>query len=111
MLMLLGLAMSAGGSVRPAWQYQWRTWLPDKWRRLASCETHLRWDWHSRGRYDYVSAFGIEAGNYAADARYAGEPQWSDDPGRRPTPWEQYRTALAHYRLHYGFDGWGCKGA
>lgn len=90
-----------------AWQYRWQVWLPDKWRRVANCETHLDWAHDSRGRNHYVSAFGIEAGEYVKDAHFAGTPQW----WRRPTPWQQFRTALAHYALNFGFSGWGCRGA
>lgn len=87
-------------------QYAWWEWLPDKWRRVATCETRLNWR-HDSGTY--VSAFGIYRPAYADDAAHAGLPAW-DDPGER-TPREQYETALSHYRLHGGFSGWGCRGA
>jgi hypothetical protein len=94
---------------RREWEWSWRLWLPDKWARLGACETGYgrrpgNWRWDSG---THVSAFGITRANYAADARAAHMPQWD----RHPSPWQQYRTALAHYRLHGGFSGWGCRSA
>jgi hypothetical protein len=90
------------------YHYAWREWLPARWKRLIQCETFSNFRWDS-GRY--VSAFGIYRAAYADDARHVGLLSW-DETLRRlhryPTPREQYRTALSHYRLHGGFDGWGC---
>ena len=116
---LLGTATAAVGARQPPWQYRWWVWLPDKWQRLGACETgegKRPGNWHHENS-GYVSAFGIQrthswpapSGTYDADADAAGMPHWSDHPF--PTPWQQYRTALAHYRLHGGFSGWGCRNA
>ena len=98
------------------YHYAWREWLPDKWQRIGACETGYgkrpgNWHWDS-GRY--VSAFGIYRPAYADDAHHAGLLSWDETLRklhRYPTPREQYRTALSHYRLHGGFSGWGCRGA
>lgn len=91
---------------KQTWQVKWWVWLPDKWRRVARCETHLDFRFHNR---DYVSAFGISRRAYDEDARVMGAPRWDDE--HIPTPWHQFRAALGHYRLHSGFSGWGCRGA
>lgn len=112
-LTLLFLALAAEGHARgpareqAAWQFRYRVWLPANWRSVAQCETGLNWHHHNSS---YVSAFGIQRGHlggqYDDDARRAGMPPWND--ARPPTPWQQYRTALSHYR-RFG-DGWGCAG-
>lgn len=89
-----------------SYHFDWQAWLPPKWYRVARCETHVNWH-HDSGTY--VSAFGIYRPAYADDARRAGVPGW-DEPGQR-TPREQFEAALAHYRAHGGFSGWGCRGA
>lgn len=95
-------------------QWNWQQWLPRNWQLLGACETgygQVPGNWaHSNS--SYVSAFGIQRGNrggqYDDDARKAGMPPWSDNPRKRPTPWQQYQTALSHYRS-FG-DGWECPG-
>lgn len=108
-LLLPALALAQHG---PSWQYKWWVWLPSNWQALGACETGYgkrpgNWK-HANSRY--VSAFGIQRGSFAGaydhDAKMAGMPPWND--AHPPTPWQQYRTALMHYRL-YG-DGWGCSG-
>lgn len=90
-------------------QWNWQAWLPANWAAVARCETGINWA-HSNSAY--VSAFGIQrgglGGQYDDDARKVGMPPWSDDPRRRPTPWQQWQTALSHYRS-FG-DGWECPG-
>ncbi len=96
-----------------AYQFNWREWLPDNWRRLGACETGYgrepgSWSWDS-GRY--VSAFGIYRAGYADDAHRIGQLSWDETIQklkRLPTPREQYLAALSHLRT-YG-DGWGCPG-
>lgn len=91
------------------YNFDWQKWLPWNWRRLGSCETGYGGDPNFEHSVPgFVSAFGITRTNYATDARWAGGPQWSDDPAKRPTPRQQYEAALAHYE-HHG-DGWGCPG-
>lgn len=90
--------------------WDWRSWLPDKWARIGACETGYgkrpgNWHWDS-GRY--VSAFGIYRAAYAQYAHEIGLPGW-DEPGVR-TPREQYRVAMRIYH-HYGLSGWGCRNA
>lgn len=112
-LLVIFLFVPLAQAAQP-WQYRWQVWLPAKWQRVGVCETGLNWSHHNSG---YVSAFGIQrthwwpapSGTYDADARSAGMPRWND--ARPPSPWQQYRTALAHYRLHGGFSGWGCRNA
>lgn len=88
-------------------QHNWQAWLPGNWVAVARCETGINW---SHANSSYVSAFGIQRGNrggqYDDDARKVGMPPWND--ARPPTPWQQYQTALSHYRS-FG-DGWGCPG-
>jgi hypothetical protein len=95
-----------------AWReyhYDWWKWLPANWYRVGSCETGYGGAPNfAHSVPGFVSAFGITRTNYATDARWAGGPQWSDDPEKRPTPRQQYQAALAHYQ-HHG-DGWGCPG-
>jgi hypothetical protein len=88
------------------WQYRYQVWLPAKWYRIARCETGVNWH-HSNSQY--ISAFGISRQAYDEDARAMNAPPWND--ARHPTPWNQYRAALGHYKLHGGFAGWGCRGA
>lgn len=91
------------------YHFDWQRWLPWNWRHLGSCETGYGGDPNfAHSVTGFVSAFGITRTNYAIDARWAGGPQWSDDPAKRPTPRQQYQAALAHY-AHHG-DGWGCPG-
>lgn len=116
-LTILLLAATTGTAARiPAhkqqWQHRWQVWLPANWQQLGACETGYGkrpGNWR-HANSSYVSAFGIQRGSfpggYDHDARMAGMPPWNDR--RPPTPWQQYRTALMHYRL-YG-DGWGCPG-
>lgn len=90
-----------------AYHYDWRSWLPDNWYRVGSCETGYGGDpnWHhSNSRF--VSAFGISRSIYGRDAAVYGVPPWNDS--RPPTPREQYLAALGHYKL-FG-DGWTCPG-
>lgn len=121
--LLLALATTATSARVPAWkqawQYKWEVWLPDKWARIGACETGYgkrpgNWAWDSG---TYVSAFGIYRQGYRSDARAARMPDWPTRgrdgryTSRIPTPWQQFMTALAHYRLHGGFSGWGCRNA
>lgn len=102
-------------AARAQWERSWWLWLPAKWQRVGACETGggVRpgdWNHHNTG---YVSAFGIQRGggrgHYDHDASDAGMPPWDDqDP---PSPWQQFQTALQHYREFGGFSGWGCRGA
>jgi len=97
-------------------QWNWQAWLPPKWYRVGSCETGYGGDpnwFHANS--SYVSAFGIQRGNfngaYDDDARRVGMPPWSDDARKRPTPWQQYLTAVSHHDRFGGFSGWGCRNA
>jgi hypothetical protein len=88
-----------------AYNYDWRSWLPDNWRRLGTCETGYGGDpnfEHSNSRF--TSAFGISWAEYNADAAYMGAPPWHV----RHTPRDQYMAALGHYK-RFG-DGWTCPG-
>ena len=86
-------------------QYAWRDWLPDKYRRVAQCETGIDWRWDSG---TYVSAFGIFRPAYDEFSRRAGLLAWGS-PGNR-TPRDQFTVARAiHDR--YGWGAWGCGGA
>ena len=98
---------------RRAYEWNWQRWLPHNWYSLGSCESGYggppNW-FHSNG--SYVSAFGIQRGAfngaYDSDAHKVGMPGWDEVPGGRPSPWQQYKTALSHY--HSFGDGWGCPG-
>jgi hypothetical protein len=113
---VLTLAVSAQAARHPehwvkgrgnqGWQWKWEVWLPDKWQRIARCETGLNFD-HANG--SYVSAFGIWRPIYNADARAMHSKPWNDRV--HPSPWHQYRAALGHYKMHGGYSGWGCRAA
>jgi len=96
-----------------AYQYDWASWLPDKWQRIGACETgygRRPGNWrHSNSAYE--GAFGF--------ARQSWDSfKWRADPKAGPypedawqaTPRQQYEVALAIWRA-YGFSGWGCRGA
>lgn len=97
---------------KQAWQYKWWVWMPANWQALGACETGYgkRPGNFNHHNSSYVSAFGIQRGAfngaYDSDARKVGMPPWND--AHPPTPWQQYQTALSHYRS-FG-DGWGCPG-
>ncbi len=107
--LLFATAVSAAVPAhKQAWQYRWQVWLPDNWARLGACETgygRKPGNWHHHNS-SYVSAFGISRREYDRDARYMGVAPWND--ANPPTPWQQYRAAVGHYR-RFG-DGWGCPG-
>lgn len=84
------------------YHYDWRSWLPAKWYRIARCETGVRWDWNSG---TYQGAFGFYHGSWDA-FRLPGYPS----EAYLATPRQQYEVALAIWR-RYGFSGWGCRGA
>jgi len=97
-----------------AYHYDWREWLPAKWQRIGACETGYgrrpgNWRWDSG---TYVSAFGIHRDAYRNDAHRVGQLSWDETLRklkRYPTPREQFKAALSHYREHGGFSGWGCR--
>lgn len=88
-------------------QWDWQSWLPDKFARVGACETgygHAPGDWHwDSGRY--VSAFGIYRPAYDQFASALGLPTWD---GRR-SPWEQFMVANS-IRARFGWGAWGCGG-
>jgi hypothetical protein len=87
---------------RWAYEYDWASWLPDKFRRVGHCETGGtsgataagNWAWDS-GRF--VSAFGIYRPAYEAYHTWTG----------RNTPREQYEVAAA-IQARYSWGAWGC---
>ena len=83
-------------------QWNWQAWLPDKWRRIAICETGLNWQ-HQNSSYE--GAFGFATSSWD-NFKPAGYP----DHASQATPWQQYQVALAIYN-RYGFSGWGCRNA
>ncbi len=83
-------------------QWHWEAWLPEKWQRIARCETNL--DTHFANS-QYVSMFGIARSSWAA-FRPAGVPSVPE----QASPWQQWQVALAIWR-RYGFSGWGCRNA
>lgn len=85
-----------------AHHYDWRSWLPAKWYRIARCETGTRWDWNSG---PYQGAFGFAVSSWDA-FKLRGYPS----EAYLATPREQYEVALAIWR-RYGFSGWGCRNA
>ena len=94
-----------------SWQWKWRVWLPDKWRRIATCETPItvngvrQMNWrHSNSSYQ--GAFGFAISSWDGFKPVA----WWPDEAWMATPWQQYRTALAIH-ARYGFSGWGCRNA
>jgi len=98
-----------------AYHYAWSQWMDDKWQRIGACETGFgrrpgNFQWDSGA---YVSAFGIIRSGYTYFAHEIGQLGWDETRSRLlryPTPREQYNVALRiHY--HYGFSGWGCRGA
>ena len=96
------LASPAAADTKPAWQWQYKKWMPPVWQRLAQCESGSKppnWR-HNSGTYQ--GAFGFYHGSWDAFNRF-GYP--SD--AHRATPWQQYKVALAIH-ARYGFTGWGC---
>lgn len=87
---------------KQAWQQRWEIWLPDKWVRIARCETRLTWTWNSG---TYQGAFGFHR-----DSWDRFRPRGYPSEAYNATPWQQYRVALAIWR-RFGFSGWGCRGA
>ena len=85
-----------------AYQYDWRSWLPAKWVRVARCETGVRWDWNSGA---YQGAFGFAVSSWDA-FRLPGYPS----EAYLATPRQQYEVALLIWR-RYGLSGWGCRNA
>jgi hypothetical protein len=83
-------------------QWNWQSWLPDKWRRIGICETQLNWQ-HSNSSYQ--GAFGFAVSSWDA-FKLPGYP----DEAWQATPWQQYQVALAIFR-RYGLSGWGCRNA
>ncbi len=83
-------------------QWNWQAWLPDKWARIAQCETQMNWQHYNSS---YEGAFGFATSSWDA-FKPAGYP----DHANQASPWQQYQVALAIYR-RYGFSGWGCRGA
>ncbi len=83
-------------------QWNWQAWLPDKWVRIARCETGINW-FHSNSRFQGAFGFAISSWDSFRLAGYPAEA-W------QASPWQQYQVALAiHSR--YGFSGWGCRNA
>ena len=94
-----------------AWQYKWQVWLPDKHRRVTTCETpitvngHREMNWrHNSGTYQGAYGFHYDSWDQFKPVR------WWPSEAYLATPWQQYQTALAIYR-RYGWSGWGCRGA
>lgn len=83
-------------------QWNWQAFLPDKWRRIAVCETGLNWQHYNSS---YEGAFGFATSSWDA-FKPAGYP----DHASQASPWQQYQVALAIWR-RYGFSGWGCRNA
>lgn len=102
---LIFIAAANARSLPPpshAQQMNWRAWLPDKWRRIAVCETGLNWRHHNSS---YQGAFGFATSSWD-QFKPRGYPADAD----QATPWQQYQVALAIYR-RYGLSGWGCRNA
>jgi len=100
-----------------AYHYAWRTWLPDKWQRIAHCETghkdgrtYYPGDWrHSNSAYE--GAFGFAKSSWD-QFKWRAAPKAGPYPedAWQATPRQQYEVALAIWRA-FGFSGWGCRGA
>ncbi len=87
---------------RRAFEWNWQAWLPDKWRRIAICETGLNWQHYNSS---YEGAFGFATSSWDA-FKPAGYP----DHANQASPWQQYQVALRIY-ARFGFSGWGCRNA
>lgn len=87
-------------------QWAWERWLPDHGRRLATCESGLRWDRGVMHSTDgtFVSAFAISTREYDRDAALMGVRPWYVRGRPDPSPWEQWLAAIGHYK-RFG-DGW-----
>lgn len=91
-----------------AYMYDWRSWLPAKWVRIAICETGLNWR-HSNSSYE--GAFGFALSSWDAFVPYADRKAGPYPPNAYlATPRQQYEVALAIWR-RYGLSGWGCRAA
>lgn len=84
------------------YHYRWDHWLPQKWYRIARCETGVRWDWNSG---TYQGAFGFYTGTWDAY-----RPRGAPSEAYLATPRQQYQAALNVYAEH-GYGAWGCGGA
>lgn len=105
---MLALAFAGTASAhhnRTHWQYQYKSWMPAVWQRVAHCEGGTRppqtpnWK-HNSGTYQ--GAFGFHYGSWDRFNTF-GYPS----EAYLATPWQQYRVALAIH-ARYGFTGWGC---
>ncbi len=83
-------------------QWNWQAWLPDKWVRIARCETGMNWR-HYNSQFEGAFGFATSSWREFAPAGYPAHAHWA-------TPWQQYMVALAIYR-RYGLSGWGCRNA
>lgn len=100
-------------STREQWEaylydYGWWLWLPDKWQRIAHCETHkgryIPGDWHHNSGTNQ-GAFGFYYGTWD---RY--KPTGAPSEAYLATPRQQYEAALNVYAAH-GYEAWGCGDA
>jgi hypothetical protein len=82
--------------------WNWRAWLPDKWRRIGTCETGLDWRWNSG---TYQGAFGFYWGSWDA-YKPAGFPAEAYEA----TPRQQWIVA-ERIRAAVGYGAWGCANA
>ncbi len=83
-------------------QWDWQSWLPAKWQRIAICETGMNWQHHNSS---YQGAFGFATQSWDS-FKLPGYPEDAD----QATPWQQYQVALQIYN-RYGLSGWGCRNA
>lgn len=108
------------------YQYDWRSWMPAKHRRVGACETgygrepgNFSWDtrvFDGEGNFvgGYVSFAGIYGPGYDDDAHRVGNLGWDETVRklhRLPTPREQMQAVDSHREAHGGWSGWGCRGA
>ena len=89
-------------------EWNWRAWLPDKWRRIGTCETGLDWHWNSG---TYQGAFGFYWGTWDAY-----KPRGYPDEAYQATPRQQMNVAInvrdgANGHPANGYGAWGCGGA
>ena len=90
-----------------AYQYDWRSWMPDKWQRIGACETGYGkrpgdFHWNS-GPYQGFAGFAVSSWDAFRLPGYPSEAYLA-------TPRQQLNVALAIY-ARYGYSGWGCRGA
>ena len=90
-----------------AYQYDWRSWMPDKWQRIGACETGYGkrpgdFHWNSGTYQGFV---GFYYGTWDAY-----KPRGFPAEAYQATPRQQWIVA-ERVRATVGYGAWGCGGS